>query len=137
MNDEVGDHLLVSASHLWREKITAKDGAERMEIRYVKKAQCAHHHVHIDRTHAGTEYLLAPPALQDRIDCPDNGSVDAPDLGRLRQVPRVVDVFDRDQPHEVRMGMVVVEREFGEPANRLLGFEPVELQSGLVGTNLG
>ena len=49
----------------------------------------------------------------------------------------MMNVFDGDQPHEIRMGMVVVEREFGEPTDRLLGLEQVKLQSRFVGTNLG
>jgi hypothetical protein len=42
-----------------------------------------------------------------------------------------VDVLDRDEADEVRMGLVVLEGEFDEPADRLGGRQIAEVEVGL------
>src|SRR6516162_4144038 len=46
-----------------------------------------------------------------------------------------VDVFDHDEADETRIGIVIVEGEFDQLADRIFGRQSVEPEAGLCGTN--
>lgn len=73
----------------------------------------------IDRVGLALESALRDTTLKDAGNRFDDRDVEVADRLRTQHMGGMVDVFDADQPHEIRIGLVVVEGAGNERAERL------------------
>ncbi len=90
-----------------------------MAVGNAEEAECADHHVQIDRLDVGAEHTFPSATLQDAIQPLDHAGVQAAQAFGLSQVLAVVDVLDAYQPDEIRMGFLIVEGELDDAPHRI------------------
>ena len=103
-----------------------------MAVRHAEDAEGADHHVQVDRIDVAREAAAGATALEDPLDQLDRRGVLAREVAP-GDVLGAVDVLDAHEPDELRVRLVVVERQLGEPADRGGGLEVVDLDRLLGG----
>ena len=137
MNNEVGGELPMRPPQARRQEVATEDRAERVQVGDVEEAQCAHQHVNVDRRDPCVEDAVASAAPQDALDRANDAGVNVADPTGFAQMASMMNVLDGDEPNELRVRMVVVEREFDQAAHRAFGGKIVEMQRGFGVTDLG
>ena len=102
-----------------RHQVATEDRAERVPVGDPEEAERADHHVDVDGVDVGRgSGPSARPRSRIRPKSCDRRRVRRARATPTREVLGAMDVLDADEADEVRVGLVVVERQLGEPADR-------------------
>src|ERR1700733_12217298 len=124
----VADHLAVALVAGWVDEVAPERGQERVLVGHPEEAECADHHVQVDRVAPPPERAGGVTALEYPLGRGDHRAVQpAEDLG-LADVLGPVNVLDRDQPDEIRMRLVMVEGELSELSDRRDRVEVIDVE---------
>jgi hypothetical protein len=106
---------------LGRGQVPLKDNAKRVLVRNAKEAKCADEHMDINRVEIRAEEPLVLSSLQDGGQDINDADVQGANGLRLLNVPAKVHVFGVDETNELRVSLLVVERQFDETSNASAG----------------
>src|SRR5579859_821124 len=97
-------------------QITSKDRFKGMLVRHTEYAKGADQHMQVEGIHCATNDALRATSLHNAGDELHRPRIDARQYTRPLNMFGAMNILDRDQTQEVRVPLVVVERQLGELA---------------------
>ncbi|KGS20486.1 hypothetical protein X962_5661 [Burkholderia pseudomallei MSHR7343] len=127
----VGDHRPMPRAQPRRRRIAAERRAERIAVRDAMKAERADEQMQIERIDVVAEHAAFDAAREQFLERLDDADVAVLERLQLLDVFRAVNVLDRHEAHEIAMPVVIVEREFDEPAQPFARLQLADVQFAL------
>ena len=114
VDDHVAEHRAVALARRRVQQVAVEQRAERVPVRDAEHAEGADHHVQVDGVDVAPEDAPRPGRARGCARAVDRGRAEFAIAGDSAMCSRAVDVLDADEPDEVRVRLVVVERQLGE-----------------------
>src|SRR5690606_36265591 len=121
---------------LLRCKVNAENLRERGPVGHAEEAEGADLPMQIDGGQAFAENAVLEPATVDPLQLADGGDVQILDRLRTGEILAMMDVLDHHETDERLVGMMMVEGEFHQPAQRVGGAQMLEIELGFGGADL-